>query len=181
LLEFDDAVESYESQPVAIFYLREGGRKCEGFPDISVSYRKDTGRPGEIQDVKYRSELREDWAHLKPRLRAASSYARSVGKSYRLRTDKQIRIPFLRQATFLYRYLLNVTPDERRVAAFLETLHRLEQCSIAALLRDCFPDDVERAEALPTLWHLVASNLIAADQDLPLTMHSYVWEPKAVP
>jgi TnsA endonuclease C terminal len=174
-LEFTDAVESYEAQPVEIRYIREGGVLCRGFPDVAVTFRPESGRPDEIQDVKYRAELRDRWTHLKPRLRAACGYARGIGKIYRLRTEVEIRTPFLAQAKFLYRYLLNVKPEEAHVVAFSEALHQTRQATAESLLRACFSGDVQRAMALPTLWNMVATRAIGADLDRPLTMLSNLW------
>ena len=66
LLEFEEAVASFESQPVAVEYRRPSGRLCRGFPDFLVTYQPDARRATELVDVKYREELRERWAHLKP-------------------------------------------------------------------------------------------------------------------
>ncbi len=174
-LEFDDAVESYGAQPLEIRYVRDGGRVCRGFPDVAVIFTAESGRPGEIQDVKYRAELRDRWVHLKPRLRAACGYARSTGRIYRLRTEVEIRTPFLAQAKFLYRYLLNVTPEEPYAMAFRAALHHVGHATAESLLGACFSGDLQRAMALPTLWNMVATRAIGADLDRPLTMLSELW------
>jgi hypothetical protein len=174
LLEFDRAVRCYEAQPVEIRYERPDGRRVRGFPDFRVVFSAESGRSAEILDVKYRAEIRERWAELKPRFRAACRYARERGEIYRLQTDTEIRVPSLVRAKFLYRYL-NTPPDERALVAFRTTLHAHRRTTPEALLQLCFSRDAERAGALPTLWSMVANGAIGADPERPLTMQSLLW------
>jgi len=172
-LEFDDRVVTYEAQPVRIEFSRGGGRWYPGFPDLAVTYRAELG-PGEIHDVKFRSEIFGNWVHLKPRLLAACAYARQQGKLYRLRSEVEIRTAFLPQAKFLYRYLLNFIADQSYANLFRDALRASGKSTPAELLRTCIPD-TDRAIALPTLWSMVATREISADLCAPLTMSSDLW------
>lgn len=57
-----------------------------------------------LYEVKYREELRRDWAKLRPRFRAAHRFARGHGWKFRLITDYEIRTPLLWNAKFLLPY-----------------------------------------------------------------------------
>lgn len=173
-LEFDDAVRAYKSQPVKISYTRPSGRKCHGYPDFLIEFHEVTNRPGEIRDVKPRSQLRRKWGQLRPRLKAACRYARQRGKIYRLESEVEIRDAFLPQWKFLYRYLCE-KPDPAAVEKLLSALRRGAQSSPKRLLEMCFEDPMDQAMALTTLWHLVATRAIGAHLDRTITMTSQIW------
>lgn len=173
ILELDDAVERFESQPLAVTYVRKSGRKCRGFPDFLVTYAVKTGRAVELVDVKSRDELRDRWAHLKPRLRAACGYARSRGWLFRLKTETEIRTAFLKNAKFLLRYLRDGA-DPEHAERFASTLADLRAPTIGNLLEAAYPCREDRLEALPTLWNLVARRVICVDLSAKLLMSSAI-------
>lgn len=173
VLELDAAVESFESQPLAVTYVRSNGRLCRGFPDFLVAYRSETRRPTELIDVKGRDELRERWAHLKPRLRAACGYARARGWLFRLRTEKEIRTQFLTNAKYLLRFLRDGA-DPEHGATLVKKLRQLGCASIGELLNTAYPNSERRALAVPTLWNLMARHMIVADLNTPLAMTTTV-------
>lgn len=173
ILELDHTVVSFESQPLAVTYVRPNGRTCRGFPDFLVRYAPDTGRPMELVDVKGREELRERWLHLKPRLKAACGYARSRGWIFRLKSEVEIRTPFLKNAKFLLRYLRDGA-NPAHAARFKSMLRELEKPTIGRLLEAAYPNAQAQAEALPTLWNLVASRHIRVDLHAALLLSSPV-------
>lgn len=79
------------------------GRKRFGYPDFLVHFRLPSDVPM-LVDVKFRREIFERWAELKPRLRAARAYARERGWIYRIKTEVDIRTPYLANAKFLLPY-----------------------------------------------------------------------------
>lgn len=79
LLEFDQGVVRYDSQPLRLDYSGPGGDARRGYPDFFVEYDERLGLPPLLCDVKYRDELFERWVEYKPRLRAAMGYARERG------------------------------------------------------------------------------------------------------
>ena len=172
-LEFNDAVKAYESQPVAISYTRPSGRKCLGYPDFLIEFHEEANRPGEICDVKPRSQLRRKWNELQPRLKAACRYARETGKIYRLESEVEIRDAFLPQWKFLYRYLC-ASPDAATSDKLLRTLNGAASTP-HRLLEECFANQMDRAIALTTLWHLVATRSIRTRLDRTITMTSEIW------
>ena len=174
VLELDADVEKFESQPLAVEYVRPSGRMCRGFPDFLVTFTPQSGRGTELVDVKCRDELRERWAHLKPRLRAACGYARNRGWRFKLRTEREIRTPFLENAKLLLRYIRDGA-DPAHEAAFREALSELREATVAGLLAVAFPSGAEQAIALPTLWNMVGRRTVGADLDVKLTMSSAVW------
>lgn len=174
-LEFDDDVVAYEAQAIKLEFTRKNGRRYPGYPDVTVIRRAGSG-PSEVQDVKFRAEIFEKWAHLKPRLRAACEFARREGKIYRLRSEVEIRTPALPQLRFLYGYLRQVTPSPSVASALLGFLAEHSATTPTDMLRACLPEKAH-SEAIPTLWCLIAKRQICANLDSPLTMSTRIYVP----
>jgi hypothetical protein len=173
VLELDDAVQCFESQPLAVTYVRQSGRICRGFPDFLVTFAPGTGRPIELVDVKPRSKLHKDWVHLKPRLKAACGYARSRGWLFRLKTETEIRTPFLNNAKYLLRYLRDGA-DPAHEAHLVAALGDLAATTIGTLLETTYPNREARAAAIPTLWNLIARRIVHADLNGDLNLKSNI-------
>jgi hypothetical protein len=104
LLEFDADVLRYEEQPLELRFRGPSGRWRVGYPDFLVYVRPSVDPVPMLCDVKFRKEIFERWADLKPRLKAAYGYARERGWTYRIKTEVEIRTPLLNNAKFLLPY-----------------------------------------------------------------------------
>ena len=174
LLEFDDSVLTFEAQPVELRYEHDGRRR-RGVPDFLVTYHPHIDRRPLLVDVKFRSELFEKWAKLKPRLRAARRHAREQGWDYRILTEVEIRTVFLRNARFLLPYQ-RCAPDPRHEQLLMRTLERMESATPQLLLEACYADPWNRAQLVPTLWCLVGRGHIRADLEHErLAMGNAIW------
>jgi hypothetical protein len=175
LLDFDQAVERYEEQPVRIEYRDARGRRRNYTPDVLVHFRQDIaqGQPTTplLYEVKYRRDLFDNWQEIKPKVRAGRAYARGRGWRFKLITEREIRTPYLQSVKFLRQYRrLKPADAERRL--LLDRLREMGEADPDSLLMTIHLEPVKRAELLPTLWHLVATGDIYADLDEPLTMRS---------
>lgn len=177
LLEFDREVSSWHPQPVTISVGSVPGRRATKFtPDVAVEYHKDRiypGRPICLFEVKYRDELRRDWAELKPRLKAGFRYAKSKGWRFKIVTEIEIRTPRLANAKFFLPYGRFMAPgeDASRVLAVLEREGISTPERLVAL---CSSDNVEKARYLTTVWILVAAGIIEVDFDQEVNMASSI-------
>ncbi len=176
ILEFDEAVLTFQEQPVKLHYERAGRRCPPGVPDFLVTYHAHVGRRPLLVDVKYRKELFERWADLKPRLLAAKRFALREGWDYRILTEVEIRTPYLDNARFLLPYK-RCAPDPIHEEQLLSALRLLKCTPIQALLEACCADEWNRAQLIPTLWCLIGLRNISTDLERPLTMSSNVWPP----
>lgn len=166
LLEFDDDVAAYEVQPLKFPYER-AGRTVRGTPDVLVSYQ-DGKRAQLLCDVKYRSELFAKWAELKPRLRAARAYANEQGWRYEIVTDREIRTPRLKNATFLLPYRREPVSDEDR-----ETISRSVNSHGPMPLRSLL--QLHATQGLQ-VWCLIAQRNLLCDLDSQLSMETVIWK-----
>lgn len=164
LLEFDEDVVRYEVQPVRITYTR-ADRRVQGVPDVLISYSD--GRPHLLCDVKYRSDLFSKWLEIKPRLRAARSYAVQRGWRYKIVTEREIRTQLLLNATFLLPYRREVVIAHER-NAITQYVQHVGPTQVRMLLRQ-WPD-----QALQ-VWSLIAQRVLKCDLNAPLSTESLVW------
>lgn len=180
ILEFDTSVERYETQPMWLEYSDSDGRKRRGVPDFLVTFRRSLGLTPILCDVKYRRELFERWTELKPRLKAARAYAQAHNLTYRIKTEVEIRRPYLYNAKFLLPYQ-RLEPDPAYEEELISRMLWMESATPQSLLEACATDPWRRAELIPTLWNLVARRRISVDLEQPLTMRSDLWHPRVDP
>ncbi len=177
LANFCPLIESIEVQPVRIDYVKVTGKPGTYTPDALLMFRPDSpsrfGRPW-LCEIKYRWELRENWAEYRLIYRAAVHYARERNWWFKILTDTEIRTPFLDNVQRLQDALWK-TRNEQHEAALLATLKLVDPSTPEALLHALgagFRDDnMElRGGLLPSLWRLIATGRIHADLRQPIRM-----------
>lgn len=178
LLEFDRNVARFEPQPCEIRYQAIDKAQRTYVPDVLVEYRRDfdpaRGMPHELCEVKYRADLREHWIRYRPKFRAAVKYARERGWRFRIRTEVEIRTPYLANARFLLRYR-EWRWDEGIETALLDRMALFRETDAQTLVASFFWDPWKQAELLPHVWRLVATRQLGADLTAQLTMTSRIW------
>jgi len=92
LLEFYSWVITYEEQPLKIPYVDANGRPGKYVPDSLAALWLVGDMERWIYEVKYRSDLRENWHEYKPKFRGAIQYCRKKGYNrFKIMTDVEIR------------------------------------------------------------------------------------------
>lgn len=174
LLEFDDAVEKFEEQPVRIpLPAGKGGGGRTYVPDILVHYRP--GRSGKVKkprlaEVKTRKDLEKNAAKYAPKFSAARRYAAERAWEFQVVTEEDIRIPRLPNLKFLREYHL-IEPARADTARVLQALDAAGGWIELGDFLDpplCQSDE-ERLAMLPVIWHLVAVGRFHVDLDRPFT------------
>lgn len=174
LLEFSPDVARFEVQPITLNWLDESGTKRSYTPDVQVALHDSLGQKPWLCEVKYRSDLKENWSELRPKFRQAIRHARLRGWRFRLMTELEIRVPLLEAAKFLLPFRRRLIPAERS-AHVLALVSTLKETTPNGLLQRIAPDPFVQAEWLPAIWHLVAHFQIGADLQAPLSMSSKLW------
>lgn len=179
LLDFDLDVAGYEEQPVRIRYQDIEGHKRTYTPDVLVYYRDNNNLPSPLSspllcEVKYRDDLRRNWLEIKPKIRAARSYAREHSWRFQVITEREIRTPYLENAKFLRQYR-RIPTDWEQVNLLLEMMRELREADPETLLLAIFKDRWNRAQLMPMLWQLISNKMIGADLTRPVTMKSRIW------
>lgn len=181
LLDFDDRVEYFCEQPVTIEYTYEGVVR-HYTPDVLVYYRDDleVSRPirPTLCEVKYRADLWQNWAELRPRFMAALRYADQRGWRFKLVTEREIRTDYLTNVRFLRQYLgphAQVTQTDQGL--LMSLLRDIRLTTGEELLLMATAERTKRAELLYTLWHLIAVGLITCDLTAELSLQTELWIP----
>lgn len=108
-----------------------------------------------VYEVKYRDELRQKWAELKPRFKATRRYAKAHGWEFRIITEREIRAGgLLWNAEFLLPYVYD-EPVDPGIVVLTTNLHRLGVSTPGKLLKECSSDRWEQARLLTVLWQQV--------------------------
>lgn len=175
LLEFSPDVRQFEVQPVALLW-HDGSRERRYTPDVLVHFKERHGhRPTSLlYEVKYRSDLREQWLELKPRFRAGIRFARAQGWRFKLVTETEVRTPYLDNARFLLPFVRRGPPPADDMDLLDRTLVELGKAEVQELLRAACRDEWNRARLMPALWYLVGTFQLGTDLHAPLTMKSHI-------
>lgn len=176
LLEYDPDVETFEPHPVRIPH-RVNGHSRVYTPDVLVTYRRgEDGKPvrrPELCEVKVRSQLRKDWARLRPRFRAAQRFSRSRGWRFRLVEEHTLIRPFVSTLHFLLGYR-HVEQEPDIVIAIQRELARAEAIEVGGLVSRLVGTGCDAGTVLVQTWHLVSQGVLSLDFDRSLSMRSVV-------
>lgn len=177
ILEFDVNVVTYDVQPVIINWFDRGGKLRKYTPDVLVKTtdHKLKEMATTLYEVKYRDDIWKNWSELKPKFKAARSFAKEHGWRFKLITEKEIRTAYTDNARFLIPYVKQDL-NEAFENQILDELGEKTETSVENLLSSLSKDPWQKAEILPTVWKLIGDMRIGCDLYLPLTMASTIWD-----
>ena len=177
-LLFNKNVLEHEEQPLTIDFTDTSGKPRRYTPDLLISYRNDVALTKDwrplLAEVKYRSDLFQHWAELKPKFRAARAYARKRSWDFAVVTEQELRTSYLTNITFLLEFRKHAV-DKVLTGLLLETVADMRSATPASMLTFLSNDATQKATLLPMLWQLVANGRIGADLEHRLTMSSPIW------
>jgi len=125
-------------------------------------------------EVKYREDLKKNWAELKPKLKQAKKFAKEQGWIFKILTENEIRNDFNENARFLlgYRYPI---PEIELITTLDDELQKLKYTTPKQLLATISQDQWEQAQYLTALWYLISTFQVRTNLMYPLTMDSEIW------
>ena len=177
-LLFNKNVLEHDEQPLTIDFTDSSGKPRRYTPDVLISYRKDVAMTKDWQpllaEVKYRRDLFQHWAELKPKFRAARAYARERSWDFAVVTEQELRTSYLTNITFLLEFRKHPV-EGVRTRLLLEAMTGMDLATPASLLTFLSNDATQKATLLPTLWQLIANGRIGADLEQRLTMSIPIW------
>ncbi|WP_245322584.1 TnsA endonuclease N-terminal domain-containing protein [Bradyrhizobium valentinum] len=160
LSTFLDASAVITSQPITIEF-RDGARLRRYTPDFRVIW---SSGQSELVEVKYRVDLRAQWAQLRPGFAAARAMARENGGRFRIATERGIRGPLLdnaRRLLPLRKAPLDPATSERALQAARTLCDPTFERIVDAMCCD-------RAMALGAVWRLIARGALKVDLAAPI-------------
>jgi hypothetical protein len=166
LLEFDDAVERFEEQPVKIPF-KKGVKPY--VPDLLIHYGPDhKPRRPLLAEVKHTSDLAKNREKYDPKFALAQEYAADRDWEFRVVTEKEIRTPRLASLKFLRDYL-HVDPEPGHAECIIEALQEEGRpMALDALLDRLCESDSIRLQIVPVVWHMAALRQIVIDLEQPI-------------
>jgi hypothetical protein len=181
LMAWNPRMEWFQVQPVTIPYQTPDGRERSYTPDLLVWFNPTPASDSSCSrpilcEVKYRSDLKENWRQLKHKFSAARAYAKANGWEFRIYTEDRIHIPMLKNVKFLWSYRFSEEhPFHRDIIH--ENLAAAGYATATELLDICYEKNnkIWRAEALWNLWCMVARGTIHCDLTTPLSMQTRLW------
>jgi len=176
LAEFDPFVAKYGAQPVKINYKDIQGKSRSYTPDFLVYHRRPYAKkfPPTLVEVKYRSDIKANWADLKPKFLAAKRYAAARGWKFKIMTEIETRTEHTHNAKFLLPYRSMII-HSALIKDTLKTLRYLENCTPSELIVVATNVKERRLELINALWHLISRGVIGYDQFAKLQMESNIW------
>lgn len=164
LLDHDDAVKSYEVQPVRI----PVPKVTRGYvPDVLVHFHPDEDgviAPSELREVKSSTDLAANQTKYQTKFDLADIYCKQRGWTFRVITELEIRTPRLDNIKFINAYVKHEYPPEQ-LKAVLQRVTELGQTDSNAVLSSLAPDPNDQLKWMPVLWHLVGTKQIGVDWD----------------
>lgn len=160
LVSFLDRGVSITSQPITLAF-RDDQRLRRYTPDFLM--RPSVGR-AQLVEVKYRSDLRQQWTRLKPAFKAARIWAQEQGATFRIATERSIRGVRLENAKRLLP-LRDAPIDFGLAERALCASRSLDAPTFGAVLA-ALP--VNQQTALATLWRLIARGMLRVDLSRPI-------------
>lgn len=163
LLEFDKSVIGFHVQPVEVRWVDHNGKNRSYFPDILFKRRTKHSDEEILVEVKYRSDLKENWDELKPKLKAGLRYAKQNGWAFKIMTEVEIRTTLLKNAKFLNPFIRRGIERKSDIKLIERELQSVEQSTPANLLERLAENDWGKAALLPALWYLIGTGKIGCD------------------
>ncbi len=165
LLEFDEAVERFEEQPVKIPF-KKGVKPY--VPDLLIHYEDtNTSRPA-LAEVKHTSDLERNKEKYDPKFKQAVNYAQDHNWDFKVITEIDSRPQRLKTLKFLreYQHIDPMIEDIDQVINALESLGG--KAPLNELLGALCKNDSDILMLVPTIWHLVFIKRIGIDYDSPI-------------
>jgi hypothetical protein len=160
LMRFDPEVLAIEEQPVTISWS-EDGRNHRYTPDYRVARKGGA----ELVEIKYRTDLKENWDKYRRPYQVARDWARQQGMECRIATDRSIRCGRLLNAKRLLPRMHDPIDGviEGRILRYLAA-H--EATPFSALSEAITSAEHSPAAVLATIWALIARRHVAVDLDV---------------
>lgn len=181
LLEFDDAVKSFEEQPVRLPVSVKGRRTTQYVPDVLIKFHPGKGgkeRKSLLVEVKSSRYLEKHAEKFKPKFASAKEYAAGQGWQFQIVTENNIRGSLLGNLKFLREYHL-ISPAGEEVTPVLDAVKSLGgSCTYSELVTCLCGDDTGiLLRTIPVIWHLVAGGRLRIDLKTPITDQTVITLP----
>ncbi|PKN12024.1 MAG: hypothetical protein CVU69_09785 [Deltaproteobacteria bacterium HGW-Deltaproteobacteria-4] len=176
LLKFLKWVVSYEEQPFKVPYINENGGAGKWTPDTLVELQVGYSIEKWLYEVKYRVDIKENWAELKPKFRGAILYCKNNDiNRFKLMTEVEIRSGSKLKNAKLFLKNRNSKVVPGVIEYILTLLANCVTMKTRTMLESLQTQGLGYNEACVAVYHLIANHRIGLDLDAPFTYESELW------
>ena len=183
--EYNLNVIDVVSQPISIPYITDLGNESTYTPDFLVQFSStnfddlDLFPAPLLIEIKPRKKLIDDWAKLKPKFKAAHSFALEKGWKFKIIDESRLYDQYWENINFLKRFRRSYV-DVCDQQVLVETLEKLGHSTVNQLPAYLFKDEKNILKAIHQIWTLVAKKEIGCDLYLPFTTETVIWVNKKI-
>lgn len=172
---FESAVSRLHAQPMTLTYLDAGGRNRHYTPDFLVEYGlPEVGTRKAIVEVKFQSDLEENWTRLEPGFRAMRSWCEGNDHEFYIVTEADIRTTRVDNVRAIFPFRYNKNADSQVIDKVFEYIRRTSPVSIDEILSEVSAAADKRAAIQTEIWGLLSIGMIWVDLDDVLGPNSMV-------
>ncbi len=193
VLDFDNRVEKYKEQAIVIPWRNEKGQYRRYTPDVLVKFKVPSMHPeafkihshlrSTVFEVKPYQVLKDNWATLKPKIKAVQASLEGTFVPFKVITERQLRPDFVRNVRFLLNYdqrhmihKHKLTPRNCDLLSAVQQATPKDRLTTPRTILDSISKDpTERAYLVPWIWYGMRLQHVQADLIEPLSMDSEVW------
>lgn len=171
LLEMDETVQSYEEQPVTLYYTY-ANRKRSYTPDCIIHYVDESKSPC-IVEVKPSNVVKDNKIFLKQKFEQIERYLYENDMDFKLFTEYDIRTQRLENCKYIYPFS-NVQDNPTYTDTITNIVKKAKKIAFLDLLNLCSDDKYIRASYTPYIWHLIFKRVLYMDLDQPISNNSII-------
>lgn len=171
LLEMDENVESYEEQPVTLYYTYLN-RRTPYTPDCIIHYFDETKLPC-IVEVKPSRIVKDKKVFLKQKFEQIEQYLYENDMDFKLFTEFDIRTQRLENYKYIYAFA-DIQENPKYVDIIVNIVKNIKEISFLDLQNKCSNDKYVQASYTPYIWNLIYKKILYIDIDKPISNNSII-------
>lgn len=171
LLEMDEAVQSYEEQPMRLSYFY--AKKTVYYtPDCIIHY-VDENKPSCIVEIKPSKVIKDKKVFLKQKFEQIEQYLYENDMDFKLITEYDIRTQRLENSKFIYGFA-EVQDNQIYMDKIIDIVKKAKKVSFSDLQNLCSDDKYVQASYTPYIWHLIYKNVLDINMDEAISNNSII-------
>ncbi len=176
---FSDRVVDIDEQPFTLEYITSKGKKTVYTPDYMITFKPESfditpQSKAMIVEIKPRKKLEEEFHVFKERYKAMISYCQQNDMVFKIYDESRIYTTYYHNIVRIMRYKrCDYDPIERDT--ILDYVNAVGQASIGMIPEVFGGTDMDKAELIGHVYHLLAAKRLSADLTQPLGIGTEVW------
>lgn len=176
---FSERVIDIDEQPFTLTYTNSQGKEAVYTPDFMITFKPETLEVSPLSktmivEVKPREVLKKDFHIFKERFKAMISYCRQNDMIFKIYDESRIHTTYFHNIMRIMRYKrYRYDPIERDT--ILDFVHAAGQATVGLIPEIFGGTDMDKAEIIGHVYHLLATKQLSADLTQPLGIDTEIW------